>query len=349
MRVLVAMSGGVDSSVAALLLKDRGYDCTGVTLKLFEGGKCCSIEDSADARAVARRLSIPYYLFNFTKEFYSYVIDKFVVSYINGETPNPCIDCNRFIKFDKLLERAFMLDFDYVATGHYARVECYNGRYLLLKGLDNAKDQSYLLYSMNQLQLAHTLFPLGELNKDDVRSIAEKESFVNANKPDSQDICFVTDSSYVGFIENYTNKKFSEGDIVDYEGRLLGKHKGIINYTVGQRRGLAISAEKPIYVCKVDVKNNRLVVGSKEKLYSKRIAVKDINLIPFDKLEGKLSLKAKIRYRRAEAECAVWQEDDNRLILEFVNGESAVAKGQAAVLYDGEYVIGGGTIAEVLS
>lgn len=262
-RAMIAMSGGVDSSVAAYLIKKQGYECCGVTMKLFNNEdigiprehSCCSADDVEDARSVAYSIGIPYYVFNFSDRFEDEVIKRFIDAYENGITPNPCIDCNRYLKFDKLYRRAKELCYDYVATGHYARIERNeNGRYLLKKAVDMQKDQSYVLYSLTQEQLAHTLFPLGEMTKSRVREIAEERGFVNARKHDSQDICFVQNGDYADFIEKRPEKYYRDGDFVDRNGKVIGRHRGIIHYTIGQRKGLGISYAEPLYVCAIDKK-----------------------------------------------------------------------------------------------
>lgn len=353
-KALIAMSGGVDSSVAAYLMKEQGYSCMGVTMKLFHNEDiglsrehtCCSLEDVEDARSVAYQLNIPYYVFNFTDRFRECVIDKFVSAYENGITPNPCIDCNRYLKFDKLFHRAKELDYDYVVTGHYARVEydSLSNRYLLKKALDFDKDQSYVLYAMTQEQLAHTLFPLGKLTKPEVRKIAEQCGFVNSKKHDSQDICFVTNGKYADFIEKYTNKTYTEGDFVDLSGNILGRHQGVIHYTIGQRKGLNISTGVPMYVCDINPNNNTVVLGTDNQLYTKKLIAKDINMISVPYLKEPIRLKVKVRYRHPEQWATVTQTDNDTLKIEFDNPQRAITKGQAVVLYDEDVVVGGGTI-----
>ena len=262
MKALIAMSGGVDSSVAAFFIKEKGFECMGVTMKLYDNEDigisrektCCSLDDIEDARSVARRLGMPYYVFNFKDEFEEKVIDKFIQTYEQGGTPNPCIDCNRYLKFEKLMQRMAELKYDYVVTGHYADVEEKGGRYYLKKGKDLSKDQSYVLYSLTQEQLAHTLFPLGQYSKDEIREIAEREGFINARKHDSQDICFVPDGDYAKFIEQHKGVKYQSGNFIDINGKVLGKHSGIIRYTIGQRKGLGLAAGHPVYVISKDLK-----------------------------------------------------------------------------------------------
>lgn len=353
-RAVVAMSGGVDSSVAAYLVKSQGYDCIGATMKLFHNEdiciprekSCCSLEDVEDARNVANSLGIPYYVFNFTDRFREAVIDRFVNAYEMGSTPNPCIDCNRYLKFEKLFLRAQELNYDYVVTGHYARIEFdeNSGRYLLKKALDETKDQSYVLYSMTQEQLAHTLFPLGNLRKTEVRKIAEQNSFANAKKHDSQDICFVQNGTYADFIKQYTKKEYPPGNFVLKNGTVLGEHKGIINYTVGQRKGLGISCCEPLYVSGINVNDNTIVLGTDGDLYSKALTANNINLISVSAIEKPTRVKAKIRYRQTEQPATVMQTDDDIITVDFDEPQRAVTKGQAVVLYDGDTVLGGGTI-----
>ena len=347
------MSGGVDSAVSAYLLLKNGWEPTGVNCRFFDNGDafiaektCCSLEDSKDARSVAYKLGIPFYVFNFTDDFREKVIGKFIDVYQKGATPNPCIDCNRYLKFDKLLKRALELEHDYVATGHYARNEFdeSSGRFLLKKGVDEAKDQSYVLYMLTQFQLAHTLFPLGKLRKTEVRTIAGELGFVNAKKHDSQDICFVPDGDYASFIEKSLDKTFPYGDFVDRDGNVLGTHKGIIRYTIGQRRGLGLSLKAPLYVLEKDPENNRVVLAPEEYLFSKSLYASDINLIAAEKLERPLRVKAKVRYKQGEQWATAEQTDDNRLHVEFDFPQRAFARGQAVVLYDGDVVVGGGTI-----
>lgn len=353
-KAVVAMSGGVDSSVAAFLTKQQGYDCIGATMKLFHNDdvcvsrekSCCSLEDVEDARSVAHSLEIPYYVFNFTDRFREDVIDRFVSAYETGATPNPCIDCNRYLKFEKLFLRAKELNYDYVVTGHYARIEFdeASGRYLLKKAVDETKDQSYVLYSMTQEQLAHTLFPLGGLCKTEVREIAENNGFINAKKHDSQDICFVQSGTYADFIEQYTGKTYPSGNFVDKNGRIFGEHKGIIHYTVGQRKGLGIAYEKPLYVKEINVSDNTVILGENSDLYSKTLTANNINLISMSKIEKPVRVKAKIRYRQTEQPATVIQTGEDSILVEFDEPQRAVTKGQAVVLYDGDIVLGGGTI-----
>ena len=353
-RALIAMSGGVDSSVAAYLMKKDGYDCIGVTMKLFDNGdiavsrenSCCSLEDVEDARSVAFSLGMPYYVFNFTESFREKVIDKFIEAYENGATPNPCIDCNRYLKFEKLFDKASELGYDYVVTGHYARIEYdeISGRYILKKALDPTKDQSYVLYSMTQDQLSHTKFPLGEMKKTDVRDLAEQNGFINARKHDSQDICFVQSGTYADFIENYTGKTYPPGNFVDKDGKVLGTHKGIIRYTIGKRKGLGIASDRPLYVSGVDKEANTVTLGGEEDLYSKTLTAKNINLISADRIESPIHIKAKTRYRQPEQPATVTQTDEDTLLIEFDEPQRAFTKGQAVVLYDGDIVVGGGTI-----
>lgn len=355
-KAIIAMSGGVDSSVAACLMKQQGYDCMGVTMKLFANEdigisrehSCCSLDDVEDARSVARVLGIPYYVFNFSDRFREDVIERFISAYENGRTPNPCIDCNRYLKFDKLYHRANELGYDFVVTGHYARVErdASSGRYLLKKAVDAAKDQSYVLYAMTQEQLAHTLFPLGGMTKPDVRKIAEEQGFVNARKHDSQDICFVQHGNYADFIEEYTGKSYPEGDFLDLDGHVLGRHRGIIRYTVGQRKKLGLSFTEPMYVCGVNPSDNTVILGEESALYSRILTARGINLISVSSVDRPMRVKARVRYRQKESWATVIQPDERTLRVEFDEPQRAVTKGQAVVLYDGDTVVGGGTIQE---
>lgn len=353
-RAIIAMSGGVDSSVAAYLMKEQGYDCIGVTMKLFHNEDiglakehtCCSLDDVEDARSVAYTLGIPYYVFNFSERFQEDVIDRFIDAYENGRTPNPCIDCNRYLKFDKLYHRARELERDYVVTGHYARIErdAVSGRYLLKKAIDKDKDQSYVLYALSQEQLAHTQFPLGGMTKPEVRQIADAQGFINARKHDSQDICFVPHGRYADFIEQQTGRICPEGNFIDKEGNVIGRHRGVIRYTLGQRKGLGLSFPEPMYVCAVNPEDNTVMLGPESELFSRSLTAKDINLIAYPRLEAPMRLKAKIRYRATEQWAVVTQTDADTLQIEFDEPQRAITKGQAVVLYDRDTVVGGGTI-----
>ena len=351
-KILIAMSGGVDSSVAALLLSEAGCECVGATMRLFHNEdagvsrekSCCSLEDVEDARSVAYQLGMPFYVFNFTDGFGEQVMDRFVDAYERGATPNPCIDCNRYMKFAKLVERAELLGCDAVATGHYARIEQENGRWLLKKAVDDSKDQSYVLYFLNQHQLAHLRFPLGTLHKTEAREIAEKHGLVNARKRDSQDICFVPDGDYARVIELRTGQKAKPGPFVDREGHVLGEHAGIIHYTIGQRKGLGLGIEHPYYVCEKRPEDNTVVLGPNEALFTTELDAGDFNWIAYDTPPAELHVKAKIRYRQQEQPATVTQNADGTVHVSFDEPQRAIARGQAVVLYDGDTVVGGGTI-----
>lgn len=354
-KVMVGMSGGVDSSVCAALLLKEGYDVSGVTLRLYDGedydsGKtrtCCSLSDVEDARAVCVRMGIKHYAFNFKEDFKEYVIKNFIDEYENGRTPNPCIECNRHIKFDAMLLRAETLGYDKIATGHYASLKkAENGRYLLCRAADAAKDQTYVLYSMTQKQLSKTLFPLGTLTKPQVRKIAEGNGFVNAKKPDSQDICFVPDGDYAGFIERFTGKTALHGDFINETGEKLGEHKGVIRYTVGQRKGLGIALGKHAYVVEKNPQNNTVTLGDEDALFYKRVLVKDVNFIPFDELSEGMRVTAKLRYRHKEQPAVISPAENGCVLIEFDEPQRAPSAGQAAVFYDGDIVVGGGTIVK---
>ena len=351
-KVLIAMSGGVDSSVAAYLMKKQGCDCVGVTMRLFSNDdiglsrekSCCSLDDVQDARSVAAKLAIPYYVFNFTGDFKAQVIDRFTSAYACGQTPNPCIDCNRYLKFERLYERAQLMGCDAVVTGHYARIGQENGRFVLKKALDASKDQSYVLYSLTQEQLAHTRLPLGEFEKTDTRRIAEELGFFNARKPDSQDICFVPDGDYAAFIERTTGKTYPEGNFVDEQGNVLGRHRGIIHYTIGQRRGLGIAAETPLYVKRIDPERNEVVLCRDEALYSRALTAKELNWMAFETPPDSFRASAKIRYRHTEQPCTVTALPGGRVAVEFDEPQRAATPGQAVVFYNGDTVLGGGVI-----
>ena len=354
MKTLIALSGGVDSSVAAFLLKQNGHKCIGAMMKLYENNDialpknsktCCSLDDAEDARQVAASLDMPFYVFNFTEGFAETIMERFVQAYLNGQTPNPCIDCNRFMKFERFLQRATELECSHIATGHYARIQPdANGRFLLKTGLDASKDQSYVLYAMTQPQLSRTLLPLGELTKAQVRHIAEEQGFINAKKRDSQDICFAPDGDYAGFIERYTSLASPPGKFIDTNGRPLGSHRGIIHYTIGQRKGLGISAPHPLFVLSINPRENTVTLGTSDELFSTTLQARDINLIPMEKLDGPLRVQAKIRYSHAAQPATLWQTDEDTLRVEFDSLQRAITPGQAVVIYDGEVVIGGGTI-----
>lgn len=339
-KAIIAMSGGVDSSVAAFLTKQKGYELKGVTLSLEVGSE----GDISDAKKVAERMGFPHEVLNLREEFQKEVIDRFIDAYENSRTPNPCVICNKYIKFGRLLDYAEENGYSHTATGHYAQIECVNGRYILKKGVDKTKDQSYVLYSLTQEQLKHSLFPLGSLSKNEVREIALENGFVNAKKKESQDICFVPDGDYAGFIERYLGKTYPEGDFVDFDGNVLGRHKGLIRYTIGQRKGLGLALPKPMYVCKLCTDNNSVMLGDNADLFSNTLDAYDINLITTDKLDSSIRAEAKVRYSQNAQKATVWQTDDNELHIEFDEPQRAITSGQAVVLYDGETVIGGGTI-----
>lgn len=352
MKALIAMSGGVDSSLAAKLMKDKGLDCIGCTMKLYHNEDagiessrtCCSLDDVEDARSVAYKLGMPFYVFNFTDAFRDTVIRKFIESYENGITPNPCIDCNRYMKFDKLYERAKTLGCDYIVTGHYARIEEQAGKFVLKKALDETKDQSYVLYSMTQDQLVHTMFPIGSMQKTEVRAIAKESGFVNADKPDSQDICFVPNGDYASVIELQTGKESAEGNFVDKQGNNLGRHKGVIHYTIGQRKGLGVSSTEPLYVCNICPKDGNVVLGSNDDLFSREADVSDFNWISGEVPGSEFRCKAKIRYRQPEQWVTVIPTGADTVHIVFDEPQRAITPGQAAVFYDGDTVLGGGTI-----
>jgi tRNA-specific 2-thiouridylase len=352
------MSGGVDSSVAALLMQRAGYHCTGVTMKLYDNeaigepleGTCCSLADIDDARAVCARLGIPYYVFNFSDTFAAQVIDRFIAAYEHGATPNPCIDCNRYLKFDRLLQRARQTHFNRIATGHYARIEKpvdKTGRWLLRKGLDPAKDQSYVLYAMTQEQLAHTSFPLGTLTKQEVRTLAHEQGFETAHKHESQDICFVPNGDYGAFIRRYTGRTPPPGPLVAVDGTVLGTHHGVIDFTVGQRKGIGIAAAHPLYVKEIDPATNTVVVAQNANLYNTIVVINDINLIATPRIDGTLQAHAKHRYNQTAQPVTARQLDEDTLEVTFTRPQRALTKGQALVLYSDDTVIGGGTITHI--
>lgn len=357
-KALIAMSGGVDSSVAAFLMLEAGYECAGATMQLFHNEdagiprekSCCSLDDVTDAKTVASRLGMLHYVFNFSDAFRTHVMQRFADCYEKGETPNPCIDCNRFLKFEALVQRMHQMEMDYVVTGHYARTEFdeHSGRYLLKKGLDETKDQSYVLYALTQEQLRHVRFPLGTFRKTEIRDIAEQNGFVNAHKKDSQDICFVPDGDYAAFLERFAGRTYPEGDFTDTKGNILGSHKGIIHYTVGQRRGLGISAGHPLYVCGILPEENRVVLGEKAELFSDTLIAEDVNLISVPALNEPMRVSAKIRYRHPEQPACAWIEADGRLHVKFDEPQRAITPGQAVVLYQEDVVVGGGTIVRNL-
>ncbi|MEG0780934.1 MAG: tRNA 2-thiouridine(34) synthase MnmA [Oscillospiraceae bacterium] len=349
-KVTVAMSGGVDSAAAALLLQNAGYAVTGVTLRLHaykdRPGTCGAADDIADARRVAEALGFPHRVLDYCDLFRRQVMDRFVAAYCGGETPNPCLDCNRAIKFGALWDTARAEGADYFATGHYARVgqDAVTGRSLLLRGRDRRKDQSYVLYQLSQDQLSHLLLPVGEYDKPAVRRMAESRGLINAAKPDSQDICFVPDGDYVSFLQSYGGVALQPGDFVDEAGHVLGRHRGLVCYTTGQRKGLGISADSPLYVLRKDEASGTVVLGPESALYSETLVAEGLNWISIPALTAPLTVTAKTRYSQKEAEAVVEPLDGDGVLVRFAEPQRAITPGQAVVFYDGESVVGGGTI-----
>lgn len=383
------MSGGVDSSVAAYLLKQQGYDVIGVTMKIYdfasgpepedkrelrrhdegtmeekqhakgameegqhesatqeENGGCCGLTAVEDAREVAWKLGIPHYVMNFRQEFKTHVIDYFIDEYINGRTPNPCIACNRFVKWESLLNRSLEIGADFVATGHYAQIDRLpNGRYALRKSVTEAKDQTYALYNLTQNQLAHTLMPVGQFKKDQIRQIAKEIGIGVAHKPDSQEICFIPDHDYAKFIEEHISRQLPEGNFVDIHGNILGRHKGITHYTVGQRKGLNLSLGHPVFVLAIRPESNEVVIGKAEDVFSDRLTCSRLNWMSVDGLHGEqIHVQAKIRYSHKGASCVIEEIAPDLVEVRFEEPQRAITPGQAVVFYDGDYVVGGGTI-----
>lgn len=348
------MSGGVDSSAAAMLLQQQGYDVTGATLRMFsnedlgleQDSTCCSLSDVEDAKLVAHKLGIPHYVFNFSPCFRRCVIDRFISEYEAGRTPNPCVDCNKHIKFGELLDRARLMDCEYLATGHYARIifDADRNRWLLARGDDHAKDQSYMLFNLTQQQLAHILLPLADITKPEIRRMSENRGLVTAHKPDSQDICFVPDGDYASFIENTTDQVLPTGNFVTPEGKVLGKHKGIIHYTVGQRKGLGLALGYPAFVLEIRPETNEVVIGTYEESLTYTVRANELNFMSVEQITEPVRIFAKIRYNHKGAWCTVERTGEDEIVCTFDEPIRAATPGQAVVLYDGEYVLGGGTI-----
>lgn len=353
-KVVVGMSGGVDSSVTAYLLKEAGYDVIGVTMQIWqeeseqtmeENGGCCGLSAVEDARRVASSLGIPYYVMNFRKEFKEQVMDYFLQEYLCGRTPNPCIACNRYVKWEALLHRSLEIGADYIATGHYAQVvRLDNGRYTLRKSVTAQKDQTYALYNLTQEQLAHTLMPVGAYCKDEIREIARKIQLPVANKPDSQDICFIPDNDYAGFIHEHTDRQIPEGNFVDVNGNVVGRHKGITNYTIGQRKGLQLSMGKPVFVVEIRPKTNEVVIGDNTDVFQPKLYANHLNFMSIADLDGEMKVQAKIRYSHQGADAVIRKVEEDVVECIFEEPQRAITPGQAVVFYQGDYVVGGGSI-----
>lgn len=341
-KVMVAMSGGVDSSVAAALLLEQGYDVCGGTLILHDSDNV--LGEVEKARSVCRALGIEHFVFDERELFKEKVIKHFALSYDGGFTPNPCIECNKHLKFGKLLEHALNLNCDYIATGHYSRIDKVGKRYAVVRPEDRKKDQTYVLWQLSQHQLSHMLMPLGEYTKDTVRQIAEKYGFVSASSKESQDICFVPDNDYVSFLEKYNGSAFKKGEYTDIDGRVLGKHNGHQCYTIGQRKGLGIALGKPQFVISKDVATNRVVLSDEEHLFKTKVYVKNINLMAAETLDQPIVCTAKLRYSAKDDACVVYKLNDDEALIEFKNPQRAPSPGQSAVFYDGKTVLGGAII-----
>ncbi len=361
-KVVVGMSGGVDSSVAAYLLKEKGYDVIGVTMQIWqdedicsveEKGGCCGLSAVEDARRVSATLDIPFYVMNFKKEFKENVIDYFVEEYLNARTPNPCIACNRFVKWESLLSRSLGIGASYIATGHYSKVDRLdNGRYTIKKSVTKDKDQTYALYNLTQYQLEHTLMPVGEYSKDEIRVIANELKLPVANKPDSQEICFVSDNNYAKFISDYL-KEEREGDLVDAltpgnfidaSGNIIGQHKGLVNYTIGQRKGLNLSLGQPAFVLELRAETNEVVIGKANDVFSDKLYANQLNFMAIEDLQGEMEVEAKIRYGHKGASAIIKRTAKDQILCTFQEPQRAITPGQAVVFYKDDYVVGGGTI-----
>lgn len=353
-KVVVGMSGGVDSSVAAYLLKEQGYSVIGVTMQIWqdeddevqeENGGCCGLSAVDDARRVSQDLEIPYYVMNFKAEFKENVMDYFAKEYLQGRTPNPCIACNRYVKWESLLKRSLDIGADYIATGHYARVALLpNGRYTLMKSATAAKDQTYALYNLTQKQLAHTLMPVGAYTKDEIRAIADKINLRVAHKPDSQEICFVPDQDYATFIEEYSGKRIPQGNFINTKGEVIGRHKGITHYTIGQRKGLNLAMGHPVFVVEIRPETNEVVIGEGDEVFGHTLYANHLNFMSIEDLYGEMEVMAKIRYNHKGSPCIIKRVEEDKVLCTFPDPQRAITPGQAVVFYDGDYVLGGGTI-----
>jgi tRNA-specific 2-thiouridylase len=353
-RILVAMSGGVDSGTTAALLKREGHDVIGVTMQLWDygdaDGGCCSADDVRDARRVADQIGIPHYVVNYMDIFKKYIVEDFINKYLSGNTPNPCVLCNQFIKFNFLLRRAMELGADYLATGHYARIETKkeNGKFYLSKAVDKNKDQSYFLFTLTQRELSRLVFPLGSMTKEKVREIAKSMNLRVADKPDSQEVCFITGGDYREFLRSHNGLKREKGEIVDTNGNVLGHHDGVFSFTVGQRRGLGIARGKPLYVVKVEPKTNRVVVGEEKDIFRTTLIASNVTSVDEPPSSDEVIVKAKIRYRSMESEAVVRTQSNSEALVEFKTPQRAMTPGQAVVFYEEDRVLGGGWIKEVL-